>query len=69
MSSLLSKEAIEVIKKVDLKGFYNHLFVVPKASGGWRPVLNVSVLNVFIEKTKFNMETIHSVLASIRQGD
>ncbi|XP_066962241.1 uncharacterized protein [Macrobrachium rosenbergii] len=66
---MLEKEAIELLHAPLSPGFYNRLFLVTKASGGWRPVLDVSALNVFVQKTKFSMETKQSVLASLHQGD
>ena len=39
-----------------------------KDDGGWRPVIDVSVLNGFIPLTKFRMETVASVLTSIHRG-
>ena len=65
---MINKGAIEEISYID-PGFYNRLFLVQKASGAWRPVLDVSRLNKFVIKTKFSMETIQSVLDSIQQDD
>lgn len=48
-------------------GFYSHLFVVPKASGGFRPVLNLSTLNNFVHTTKFWMEAVATVLSAVCQ--
>ena len=50
-------------------GFYSRLFVVWKTSGSWRPVINLSTLNRFVDVSHFWMETIQSVLLSVRQGD
>ena len=50
-------------------GFYSHLFVVWKTSGSWRPVIDLSHLNRFVDVSPFQMETIQSVLLSVRQGD
>ena len=50
-------------------GFYSHLFVVWKTSGSWRPVIDLSTLNRFVDVSHFQMETIQFVLLSIRQGD
>ena len=50
-------------------GFYEHLFCVPKASGGWGPVLDLSFLNRFLRRVKFRMETNSSIRESIRQND
>ena len=50
-------------------GFYSRLFVVWKTSGSWRPVIDLSTLNLFVDVSHFRMETIQSVLLSVRQGD
>ena len=50
-------------------GFYSRLFVVWKTSGSWRPVIDLSTLNLFVDVAHFRMETIQSVLLSVRQGD
>ena len=41
--SLVEKEAIEIAPPSP--GFYSRLFVTPKVTGGWRPVINLSHLN------------------------
>ena len=50
-------------------GFYSRLFVVWKTSGSWRPVIDLSHLNRFVDVSHFQMETIQSALLSVRQGD
>ena len=50
-------------------GFYSRLFVVWKSSGSWRPVIDLFHLNRFVDVSPFRMETIQSVLLSVRQGD
>ena len=65
---MLEKDALEVVTDPDL-GFYSRLFLVEKATGGWRPVIDLSPLNVFVQQTPFKMETVASVLASIKAGD
>ena len=50
-------------------GFYSCLFLVKKASGSWRPIIDLSTLNGFITSSRFHMETPRSVLNSIRPGD
>ena len=66
---MLQKKAIVKVDYHQAEGFYNRLFVVEKASGGWRPVLDVSALNKYVLKTKFSMETPRTVIASLRPGD
>ena len=50
-------------------GFYSRLFIVWKSSGSWRPVIDLFHLNRFVDVSPFRMETIQSVLLSVRQGD
>ena len=38
-------------------------------SGGWRPAISLSHLNEFVHLTRFMMETVTSVLVSVREGD
>ena len=40
-----------------------------EASGAWRPVIDLSTLNLRIQQTSFKMETLLSVLLSVRPGD
>ena len=42
---------------------------LPGGEGGWRPVIDLSHLNDFIQLTSFKMETVASVLLSVREGD
>ena len=66
VKDLLSKGAIEPASG---PGFYSRLFVTPKVTGGWRPVIDLSCLNRFIRLSHFCMETAQSVLQSIRSSD
>ena len=65
---LIAKSAVE-LAPVPSPGFYSRLFVVWKTSGSWRPVIDLSHLNRFVDVSHFRMETIQSVLLSVRQGD
>ena len=66
--SLVQKGAVE-LAPLPSPGYYSRLFVVWKTSGLWRPVIDLSLLNRSISKTPFKMETLASVLVSVRQGD
>ena len=67
VSALVEKEAIEIAPPSP--GFYSRLFVTPKVTGGWRPVIDLSRLNGWVELSSFRMETAQSVLQSLRPGD
>ena len=65
---LIAKGALE-LAPLPSPGFYSHLFVVWQTSGSWRPVIDLSHLIRFVDVSHFQMETIQSVLLSVRQGD
>ena len=65
---LIAKGAVELAPLPSL-GFYSRLFVPWKTSGSWRPVIDLSHLNRFVDVSHFRMETIQSVLLSVRQGN
>ena len=65
---MLAKGALES-PEIRVPGFYSRLFLVEKATGGWRPVIDLSHLNDFVQLTPFKMETVASVLLSVREGD
>ena len=66
--ALIAKGVVE-LAPLRSPGFYSRLFVVWKTSGSWRPVIDRSLLNRFVDVSHFRMETIQSVLLSVRQGD
>ena len=66
--SLVEKGAVE-LAPLPSPGFYSCLFVVMKASGSWRPVIDLSLLNLKVLKTSFKIETLQLVLLSVQQGD
>jgi hypothetical protein len=70
VQSLLNKRAIEPVPLWDEKnGFYSTFFIVPKKTGGLRPILNLKPLNKYIRTTKFTMETLSSIKQVVQQGD
>ena len=66
LQHLLQKGAVEPAPQSP--GFYSRLFLVQKASGSWRPIIDLSILNSYITSSHFHMETPQSVLRSIRPG-
>ena len=61
------KGAIEVAL-VPSPGFYSRLFLVPKSSGEWRPIIDLSALNAYIQCPSFKMETAGSILRALKRG-
>ena len=65
---MLQKNAITEVPP-NSPGFYSNIFLVQKASGGWRPVIDLKNLNAHIHAPHFRMFTTNSVLSSVRKGD
>ena len=61
---MLQKKAIPEVPP-DSPGFYSNVFLVRKASGGWRPVIDLKNLNAHIHAPHFRMFTT----SSVRKGD
>ena len=60
LQTLLRKGAVEPAPQSP--GFYSRLFLVQKASGLWRPIIDLSTLNDYVTSSHFHMETPQSVL-------
>ena len=67
VTALLQKQAIELVS-VPGPSFYSRLFVTPKRSGEWRPIIDLSRLNKFLVVPHFKMETQHSIVAAMKIG-
>ena len=50
-------------------GFFSRMFVVTKATGGWRLIIDLSTLNLSVDWTSFRMETSQTVLRAVRRND
>lgn len=57
---------MERVSNPDSPGFYSRLFLVPKKDGRWRPIIDLSCLNQFLDNRSFKMETPGSIRASIQ---
>ena len=68
ISLMLQKNAITEVPP-DSPGFYSNVFLVRKASGGCRPVIDLKNLNAHIHAPHFRMFTTSSVLSSVEKGD
>ena len=66
IQKLIAKGAIEEVPKPGA-GHYSRLFLRPKASGGLRPILDLSLLNKEIVTPKFRQETVESIRRSLKK--
>ena len=48
LAQLTNKNAVEPVTNQTSLGFYNRLFLVPKPNNRWRPILDLSTLNIFL---------------------
>ena len=65
----MNKDAIELVHNQTSLGFFNRLFLVPKPNNQWRPILDLSKLNLFLKVEKFKMETPETIRTSLQQGE
>ncbi len=67
---LLAKDAIEPVLPADMRsGFYSPYFIVPKKSGGLRPIMDLRVLNRSLHKLPFRMLMQKRIYECIRPRD
>ena len=64
IDELLLKRAIEPLPSGS-RAFFNRVFLVPKRTGGFRLILDVSKLNEFLRVKKFSMDTVQKIRAAI----
>ena len=63
---LVNKNAVEPVENQNSLGFYNRLFLVPKPNNRWRPILDLSTLNTFLNTESFKMETPETIRTSLQ---
>ena len=69
LHQLMDKNAVELVYNQTSLGFFNRLFLVPKPNNKWRPILDLSKLNLFLKVEKFKMETPETIRTSLQQGE
>ena len=68
LHQLIDKNAVVLVDNERSLGFFNRLFLVPKPNK-WRPILDLSKLNLFLKAEKFKMETPETIRTSLQQGE
>ena len=69
LASLTQKQVIEKVVVKSSLAFYNRLFLVPKPNRKWRPILDLSKLNLFLTTNTFKMETPETIRLSLQKGE
>ena len=67
VNQLVQKKCVRKMSPTE-QGFFSRVFLVPKRSGGWRLVIDLSVLNGFLSEVSFEMDTLAKVKAATQQG-
>ena len=66
---MMNKNAVELVANQNSQGFYNRLFLVPESNNRWRPILDLSTLNTFLNTESFKMETPETIRTSLQLGE
>ena len=61
----MAKRAIEETK--EHRGYYSQVFLVPKQTGGWRQVFDLSNLNRYLIIPRFKMESALTIQRALRK--
>ncbi|XP_057365008.1 uncharacterized protein LOC130685703 [Daphnia carinata] len=76
MEAVCDREVRDLVRKRAIReitdgseGFVCSLFVIPKKSGGFRPIINLKPLNQFIRYEHFKMENLESARFLLPKGD
>ena len=69
LQKLAAKQAIERVPDHIGALFTSPMFLVAKADGSWRPVINLKDLNVHIVSRHFKMEFIRTAKGLLQEGD
>ena len=69
LASLMQKQVMEKVVVRSSLAFYNRLFLVPKPNRKWRPILDLSKLNLFLATSTFNIETPETIRCSLQRGE
>ena len=69
VTDLINKLLVEKVIIRSSLAFYNRLFLVPKPNQRWRPILDLSHLNLFLKPGTFKMETPETIRLSLQKGE
>ena len=69
LQALIQKQVVEKVLVTSSLAFYNRLFLVPKPNNRWRPILDLSQLNLYLASASFKMKTPETIRLSLQQGE
>ena len=69
LRSLVGKLVVEKVVVKSSLAFFNRLFLVPNPNGTWRPILDLSQRNLFLQSNTFKMETPETIRLSLQKQE
>ena len=69
LHQLVNQNAIELVATQKSLGFCNRLFLLPKPINWWRPILDLSTLNTFLNTESFKIQTPETIRTSLQAGE
>ena len=69
IETLLKKRAVERVQNPGTPSFYSRIFLVPKKIGKLWPIIDLSLLNRYIKKQSFKLETVKFVRQWMMDND
>ena len=67
--TLINKLVVERVVVKSSLAFYNWLFLVPKPNRKWRPIFDLSQLNLYLSTGTFKMKTPETIRLSSQKGE
>ena len=67
LTLLVQKQYVTVMSEGEV-GFFSRVFLVPKKSGGFRLVIDLSALNEWLAPVTFTMDTLKVVNETVQEG-
>ena len=67
--ALIQNQVVEKVVVPSSLAFYNRLFLVPKPNNKWRPILDLSQLDLYLATASFKMETPETIRLSLQQEE
>lgn len=69
VNELIAQAILPVLRQVWGERVYSSLFFVAKSSGGFRLVLDITVLNSFMKYPPFKMESLETIISVVEKKE
>ena len=69
ITSAYEQIVVKLVQNQKSLHFFNRLFLIPKLNNHWRPILDLSKLNLFLKAEKFKLDTLETIRTSLQLGE